>query len=404
MRRLLYAAVAVALASCEAPLVHPTSDRRQNASSSRIEGELVATTRARGNAAIFLYDAARPPPPLGTGRPVSFAIVTRERLFASSDDGAGPFAAPFSFSLVPRGRYLLKGFIDREGCLPGGSCRPSDFIPWYGVTAEPNAGDVGGAAVDPLTKEARVVEIASGADGALSAAAGVTVVFTDAATLPDRPAFSVSPPSITLSAATGPAKLELSAMPIDGGVVHQGAPSFLVRFADEDGDGVPDDRDRDGVPELWPKVVLRKLAGPPNLLVDENDLDRNGVLDESGADYEHLDAAGKMLAPDGRPDLVVLAAGLDPTELLPLLDEGGRPKMTPVPVSKLEVVVKPVALDLSDAAAPARLAALPSGQYAVVLIQYTGQTWRVPNELAPPLASLLGLPSVESQGFTIQVP
>ena len=39
-----------------------------------------------------------------------------------------------------------------------------------------------------------------------------------------------------------------------------------------------------------------------------------------------------------------------------------------------------------------------------VLISPTGQTWRVPNELAPGLGSKLQLPEETTQGFLVQVP
>jgi hypothetical protein len=47
---------------------------------------------------------------------------------------------------------------------------------------------------------------------------------------------------------------------------------------------------------------------------------------------------------------------------------------------------------------------VPSGRYSVTLVQFTGQTWRVPNELAPDLVPGAGLPSVDSQSFTLEVP
>jgi hypothetical protein len=47
---------------------------------------------------------------------------------------------------------------------------------------------------------------------------------------------------------------------------------------------------------------------------------------------------------------------------------------------------------------------VPPGRYALTLVQFTGQTWRVPNELSPPLAQEDGLPAVESQSFVLDVP
>ncbi|MGZ3459198.1 MAG: hypothetical protein ACXU86_11925, partial [Archangium sp.] len=171
-------ALAAMLATgCEPPPVVPTADRRQHQQLSRIEGEVVVQSRARGNAIILLYDAGHPPPPQGAGRPVSFTVIPAEQLFGPADpDSSGPFTAPFTFSLVAPGHYLLRGFIDADTCGTGAQpCHTPDFIPWYDVTGEPNAGDVGGAAVDAVTQAPRVVEVAAGPDGALQAATGVTV-------------------------------------------------------------------------------------------------------------------------------------------------------------------------------------------------------------------------------------
>jgi hypothetical protein len=194
--------------------------------------------------------------------------------------------------------------------------------------------------------------------------------------------------------------IELQAHPIDEGVIHQGSPAFLLRFVDDDNDGAPDDANSDGVPDLWPRVVVRKMATGHSPLLDENDLDKNGIIDAEGVDYLHADGSQ-----DGKPDVVVLAAGFDPTEYAALLfDAQGRVKQTPTPVTHLKLVIRPVALDATDPRAPAPLSTLPSGDYAVTIIQQTGQTWRVPNELAPGIGDALGLPVVTSQAFVVRAP
>jgi hypothetical protein len=182
---------------------------------------------------------------------------------------------------------------------------------------------------------------------------------------------------------------------------------FLARLVDANGDGVPDDSNGDGVPDFWPRVVVRKLAdGAASPLIDENDLDKNGVLDTEGVDYEHVNpATGATIPRDGKPDLVVLAAGFDFTALVPQLVDGlGRPNPNPLPVTRLSLVIQPRALDVSDPAHPGVLKTVPSGRYAVTVIQQTGQTWRVPNELTPGLGDQVGLPSLAPQSFVIEVP
>ena len=108
---------------------------------------------------------------------------------------------------------------------------------------------------------------------------------------------------------------------------------------------------------------------------------------------------------DGQPDLVVLRAALVTDALYAALNNpDGSPRMTPVIVPELPLAVLPQAVDARDPRAPAPLKTLPSGRYSVTLVQPTGQTWRVPNELTPALASPLGLPPVESQAFFLEVP
>ncbi len=387
------------LTACEAPPVYPTADRRQNTQLSRVEGHVIVSSRARGNVIVLLFDAARPPPPTGSGRPVTFNVLSRAEVFGNAPDGdSGPFTAPFAFSLVPAGKYLVRGFIDSN----------VDFIPWYDVTSQVNAGDVGGSAIDPVTRASRdiVVDVSS-------PALDVPVSFSDTALVPvDRPSFAVAgnPASFTFSPNgpdAGTQVLELNPLPINEGVIHQGRPAFLAKFIDDNNDGVPDDANKDGVPDLWPKVLVRKLSNGVNPLLDENDLDRNGVIDAAGEDYEHVNPMnGITIAPDGKPDAVVLAAGIDPTELAPLLIDPmtGLVRLTPVPVTKLKLVLKPQAFDISNPAMPQLVKGLPKGRYAVTLVQISGQTWRLPNELQAGIAERFSLPVVSSQRFVIEVP
>ncbi|AGC47948.1 putative lipoprotein [Myxococcus stipitatus DSM 14675] len=387
---------------CESPEVVPTADKQQSSQTSRIEGTLVVQARTRGNAVVFLYDADRPPPPQGTGRPIAFTIVPAEQLFgpALASDSPGPFTAPFAFSLVAKGRYTIRGFIDVDSCRNSGAqpCHASDFNPWYGVTSEPNLGDIGGAAVDlgatpprPLT-----LEVAEDKEGRLHALTNITVSFSQATSqVPfDRPSFQVAVQGggdATIPSGSQGKILRLTPQQFENvGPVDQRGKAFLVSYVDPARAAQQEEKQR----EVWPRVVVRKLAEATGLLED-NDLDRNGVLDATGTDYSG----------DGRPDLVVLRAGIITDGLIPLLtDTDGKPRTTPVPVSELMVGVTATALDASNPAAPVPLAELPKGRYSVVLIQSTGQTWRVPNELSPAIAPVLGTQGVESQAFVLEVP
>ena len=414
------------LIACEPPGVYPGADRLQNTQLSRIEGHVVVNSKVRGNVIVFLFDAARPPPPLGSGRPVTFTVLSQDTVFGQAlVDDSGPFTAPFAFSLVPPGHYTIQGFVD--GNL--------DFVPWYDVTDEVDTGDVGGAAIEPSTFATRDVVVTI-AEPALD----VPVSFADTALVAlDRPSFTVPGfPSFTFDPKAGATEIELDLLMMDQGLIHQSRAAFLAKFIDDNMDGVPDDANMDGVPDLWPKVLVRKLdATGANPLLDENDLDHNGILDpptDAGfADYEHVNPmTGMTIPPDGQPDEVVLAAGIDPTDLAPLLVDPmtGMVKQTPTPVTKLKLVIKPLAVDISQVGRlcplgtdaecgapntcdpttkicsnpPLPLKTVPPGRYAVTVVQLTGQTWRLPNELSPPIAVNLGLPLVSTQSFVINVP
>lgn len=386
--------LAILFTACEPPPVVAGADKRQSGGQNgRIEGSVVVNSIARGKIVLFLYDAARPPPPAGTGRPLTFTVVSRDSIFGAASDGdAGPFTAPFAFSLVAPGRYLIRGFIDNN----------DDFIPWYGVTADTTAGDVGGAAIDPVTRLSRVIEVGATEAGAPIPALDVPVSFADTARLPfDRPIFSVVGGAESVTVGAPATVIELQATPVVEGVMQQASPAFLLRFVDDNNDGMPDDANGDGVPDLWPRVVVRKIAAEKSPLFDENDLDKNGIVDPESDlthDYERMDGTT-----DGKPDVVVLAAGFDPTEYaMQLVDAMGRVKQTPTPVPRLRLVIRPRAFDASNPLAPQPLRTVPVGDYAITVIQQTGQTWRVPNELAPGIADVLNLPIIASQSFVVQ--
>jgi len=205
-------------------------------------------------------------------------------------------------------------------------------------------------------------------------------------------------------------------------------PVFLVRYVDDDHDGVPDLSPL-GVPALWPKIFVRKIADPdPSNVIpavaaglrDENDLDDDGVLDSTGKSYAHLllvdGGAPQIIPADSQPDLVILPTAYadqpiaDPNlALVPqqlyaqlALPDGGPDMNAVVPQTALPLAVLPEAVDASGLI-PVPLAAIPPGRYAVIVEQYTGQTWRVPNELSPAVAASVGLAPTGSQAFTFTV-
>jgi hypothetical protein len=89
-------------------------------------------------------------------------------------------------------------------------------------------------------------------------------------------------------------------------------------------------------------------------------------------------------------EAVALEAGFDFSGILDNLnDANGQVKAAPSREAELALVIKPRAFDISDPAHPVALDAPPAGRYSITVIESTGQTWRVPNELAPALAGPL---------------
>lgn len=355
-----------ALASCGAPPVFAGADKLQQTRASRIEGSVIVNTASRGDVLLFLFNAAQPPPPEGSGRPVSFAVLSSDAVFGNAaEEDVGPFTAPFAFSLVMPGRYLVRGFVDAN----------ADFIPWYSVTNEVNEGDIGGAALDAATRAPRVLEVRTDASGAPLPVTDVPVTFSDIARVSaDRPAFKVSVSSgesVSSLALSGPAKVTLKHEPLtDYSLVWEPSPCFLAHLVDKNGDGAPDDADNDGVFDFWPRVVVRKIA-------DDSLLSDQAIALEAGFDFSGI--LGK------------------------LTDANGKVMPAPSRETELTLVIKRRAFDISDPAHPVALDAPPAGRYSITVIESTGQTWRVPNELAPALAEPLGLPAVEYQDFAIEV-
>jgi hypothetical protein len=369
---------------------------------SRIEGQVVAAGQTRGNVILFLFDAADPPPPQGSGRPLSFAFIPEQALYGApvaDSSQSGPFTAAYSFSRVRPGSYLLTGLIDHDGCA-GSSANPCtaspDFNPWFTVTDEPHRLDVGGAAVDALTHAPKVVSV----QDVTTPVTGVTVSFSDQATFTvDRPAFKVADGEDGLfNPSAGNKVLDLLSTGISVGGVNESQPVFLARFVGTNSDGSPADPDRDGIPDLWPKVIARKVS----------EADPTFLKDETTGSYVRADGT----PPPASTQQVVLGAALVPQPLIaaltdpktgaPLRDASGA--LLTVPMGSLKVVLTNAAYDISNRSMPpVKLASVPSGHYALYLINPTGQTWRLPNELQRGTAPGLKLPVVDSQDFVITV-
>ena len=337
--------------------------------------EVVDGRPAAGNVLIFVYRASAPPPPRGAGRPVTFAVVPRQALVGANTGGSGFHSAPFAIPLVPPGQYILTALLDVDG----------DFDPFALIRASATRGDVGGGFVDTssVPPQFQVVDVVGGV-----VAQGVTLTLSTSQALfaADAPAVSLPPDASLSPAATLPTRFRLTALQRspDGPAAAQedlagaGLPGVAVEFGDVDSDGVADDAHGDGFADVYPQVLLRRLA----------DADPTDLTDAEGA--------------------VTIPCVVDPTSLL----AGAWPPPSSLApalgmfVQALDILCLPLAVDAS-VSPPLPLPRIPPGRYGLLLISRQGQVWRVPNELGPqadPVRRHLAAAPLPSQGAVVTVP
>lgn len=358
--------------------VEPNRDSLAPASS--ILGTVAVDAALVGDVYLMLYTCEDPPPPAGTGKPLDFVVVPRVEF----DKGQ----APFTFPLVEAGEvgtdgtdgrcYLVTGFMDAD----------HDFSPFYGVTGQVTAGDV---AASPVV----VVVPGPAEEGApIPLVEDVTVVLGTEVPL-DRPSFLVTPTHESTGIAPCGAPLdagaglalsvgkdtdfllpydvlcaEVSTLPLSTALVDVEAPAFTLVFApDLDDDGLPDDFNEDGAPDvLWPRVLFLRLDP-----ADENSLT---TVDPP------VVIPGVVLPQDPNDETThnhlvsYLTAGL------PLDGE------TVLPVDHLNVMLPELVVTDADAVPPTTaqldqvaLATEVGGGYQVMIMNSTGQLWSTPNEL-----------------------
>lgn len=281
---------------------------------------------ARGNVIVLLFREDQPPPPKGTSGPVNFIVVPEEVMFKDvAPDVVGDFAAPFTMPSVAPGRYNIRAFLDADG----------DFNPVQTLLAQPTAGDIGGGYVDSATRVFLPVVVEAN-----KVSAQVTVFL--ASELPvERPAFAITSSTSFDVPFSTPKKLSIAAHPIQRAQVQMdpAKTAFLIQYIDENGDGVTDDINGDHLPDLYPKVILRRTT-----------------LSDNG---------GTILIP-----LII-----DPFKYLDAIGERGFALTT-----ALELIIPPVAVERT-AAGDTILPETPPGEYETIVISGTGQTWQIPNAL-----------------------
>lgn len=347
------------LLSCayEVPL-----DPDQAALGNTIAGTVIADTEG-ADTFVLLFAADDPPPPAGTGSPLTFASIPGDRY---TGEGAGLQEAPFAVTGVPDGDWLLTALLDADG----------DFQPFLSSNAGATCGDwVGAHVTDLTTGDFSPVSVAGGEvldDVPILVAREMTT---------ERPAFvfaenivtQTSPDTQTFTLASAPIHSSLVELtgPFDG--TDACDTMFLVYVPDENADGAPDPHPEEsyaaqGLPLIWPRVYVQYL----------------GEMEE-GESW----ASEAVIYPD-------------------FLATGEVAVGVPTPRTQISVIFVPAALHtLADGTQEVVTAPnLPTGAWSVTVVSFTGQTWALPNEVAafPAASSVEGAdfdPAL--QGATIQL-
>lgn len=283
---------------------------------------------------ILLYTADNPPPPVGTGRPVSFATVPAS---AYTVGAGGVPSAPWALTEVPDGEWLVTALMDVDG----------NFQPLITATAGSTCGDwLGAYFSDILTGETATVPVEGGVR-----LDGITVaVGREMGT--QRPAWRFTDDAPVVQAVFG-SQFQLTSIGVHSEIYNLPGPydgadtcdtAFWSYVTDADGDGVGDPHPNEnfaatGIRDYWPRVYLRYVDDP-------------------------------AYVSEGIP--LAAAFGIN----LP------QPN-TPTPATTLDVLFAGKALHLEDDGTETILEgdAIPRGAWSVTVVQFTGQTWTLPNEL-----------------------
>lgn len=292
---------------------------------------------------ILLYAADNPPPPTGTGRPASFATVPA----SAFSEAGGVASASWALTEVPDGEWLITALVDVDG----------NFQPLLTATAGSTCGDwLGAYFTDFSSYTYAPVSVAGGRflDG-VTVAVGRQMPTERPAwtfTLDDShdseieavpySAWQVSATAVHAAIPPSAAPYDLDG-PFDGTADCQ--TTFWTYVTDADGDGEADPHPNEnfaaaGLKDFWPRVYLRYLADP-----------------------SYVSEAIPMPAAFGGGPAVNTPT---PANTLDLLFAGKVIHVLPDGTEEL--------IDVADD--------IPRGDWSVTVVQFTGQTWTLPNELA----------------------
>ncbi len=376
---LFLAASMLAAAGCELDVV---PNRDSVAEASAIHGTVRVDGALYGAVYLMLYACEDPPPPAGSGSPVDFVVLPRTHFTDRQAD--------FVFPLVAAGEpgtedteagaacYLVAGFVDSD----------NDFNPFFNVTGQVTAGDIGGDAV-VVTVPGAPIE-----GEPIPLVEGIVVELTTPVPF-DRPSFEVWPTHASSSAGPcgvavdegsplglaigkdsdypGPYDLicaTMETLPLETSLVDVKAPLFgMVFAADDDGDMFPDDLNGDTIPDvIWPKVLLQRLdttdpylltTQDPPVLIPAIVLPQDLLGDPA---YDHI------------MDYMLAGNAFD-----------GE---TVYPVDHLNLLIPELMVTDAETLATETLENVAatgvelSGLYQILVMNSTGQVWSTPNELA----------------------
>ena len=343
----------------------------------------VAGVESPANTVILVTDAANPGPPVGTGSPATFATVPAAAFSDPTD--AGLSGAPWAVTNVPDGNWVITALMDED----------NDFFFSSAVSALAGAtcGDALGAHVDSTGALAPVpTENGSLVDE-------VTIEISTVLTT-ERPAFTLEAEEVDGSPANGsaislstaadpgavfPQQFKLSATAVAADVHGLGEyeyrldgpfdptnplpcqTGFLARLVDANLDGIPDELPGFpgfGLLDMWPRVFLSYTG-----------------VDDEGATW----AAQAAVSPFMRAAYEGTADGVD-NDGDSLVDEANDiPLNTPLYFPEISVTWLPGARrTLPDGTSEVVFdpAQIPTGRWAVTVVNEAGQTWTVPNQLA----------------------